>query len=98
VKTMLLFFLPQLINFALSIPQLLRIVPCPRHRVPNWNQKTDKLENSRNYTILNAVLFFTGPLHERTLTRVTLLFCVWCAVFGFYVRYTLAGLVFEVVE
>jgi UDP-N-acetylglucosamine--dolichyl-phosphate N-acetylglucosaminephosphotransferase len=98
VKTMLLFFLPQLINFALSIPQLLRIVPCPRHRVPNWNQKTDKLENSRNYTILNAVLVFTGPLHERTLTRVTLVFCVWCAVFGFYVRYTLAGLVFEVVE
>jgi UDP-N-acetylglucosamine--dolichyl-phosphate N-acetylglucosaminephosphotransferase len=97
-KTMLLFFLPQLINFTLSIPQLLRIVPCPRHRVPNWIQKTDRLENSRNYTILNAILAVTGPLHERTLTNVTLLFCAACSAFGFYVRYSLAGLVFEVVE
>jgi len=33
-KTLLLFFAPQLINFALSLPQLFKIIPCPRHRVP----------------------------------------------------------------
>ena len=33
-KTMLLFFIPQIINFVLSIPQLIGIVPCPRHRLP----------------------------------------------------------------
>lgn len=33
-KTLLLFFVPQLFNFALSLPQLAHLVPCPRHRVP----------------------------------------------------------------
>lgn len=33
-KTLLLFFIPQLINFALSLLQLANLVPCPRHRVP----------------------------------------------------------------
>lgn len=33
-KTMLLFFLPQVINFVYSVPQLFHLVPCPRHRLP----------------------------------------------------------------
>jgi len=33
-KTVLLFFVPQIINFILSLPQLARIAPCPRHRLP----------------------------------------------------------------
>jgi UDP-N-acetylglucosamine--dolichyl-phosphate N-acetylglucosaminephosphotransferase len=33
-KTMLLFFIPQIINFLLSIPQLFHFIPCPRHRLP----------------------------------------------------------------
>lgn len=33
-KTMLLFFLPQIINFLFSCPQLFHFVPCPRHRLP----------------------------------------------------------------
>ncbi|XP_019519103.1 PREDICTED: UDP-N-acetylglucosamine--dolichyl-phosphate N-acetylglucosaminephosphotransferase isoform X4 [Hipposideros armiger] len=33
-KTMLLFFMPQVFNFLYSLPQLLHIIPCPRHRVP----------------------------------------------------------------
>ena len=36
-KTMMLFFIPQLINFLLSIPQILGIVFCPRHRLPAFN-------------------------------------------------------------
>ncbi len=33
-KTLLLFFIPQLVNFLYSIPQLIGIIPCPRHRLP----------------------------------------------------------------
>ena len=43
---MLLFFLPQLINFVYSLPQLFRIIPCPRHRMPGYLMKEDKLCNS----------------------------------------------------
>lgn len=35
-KTLLLFFLPQILNFILSCPQLFRFVPCPRHRLPRF--------------------------------------------------------------
>jgi len=37
-KTLLLFFLPQIFNFVLSCPQLFGLVPCPRHRVPRYEQ------------------------------------------------------------
>lgn len=33
-KTMLLFFIPQVFNFLYSLPQLFKIIPCPRHRMP----------------------------------------------------------------
>jgi UDP-N-acetylglucosamine--dolichyl-phosphate N-acetylglucosaminephosphotransferase len=33
-KTMLLFFIPQIMNFLLSVPQLFHFIPCPRHRLP----------------------------------------------------------------
>jgi UDP-N-acetylglucosamine--dolichyl-phosphate N-acetylglucosaminephosphotransferase len=36
-KTMLLFFLPQIFNFVLSIPQIFGIIHCPRHRLPKFN-------------------------------------------------------------
>ncbi|EHH23503.1 UDP-N-acetylglucosamine--dolichyl-phosphate N-acetylglucosaminephosphotransferase isoform X2 [Macaca nemestrina] len=45
-KTMLLFFMPQVFNFLYSLPQLLHIIPCPRHRIPRLNIKTGKLEMS----------------------------------------------------
>jgi UDP-N-acetylglucosamine--dolichyl-phosphate N-acetylglucosaminephosphotransferase len=34
-KPLWLFFLPQLANFVYSVPQLFKIVPCPRHRLPD---------------------------------------------------------------
>jgi UDP-N-acetylglucosamine--dolichyl-phosphate N-acetylglucosaminephosphotransferase len=33
-KTLLLLFIPQIFNFVYSIPQLFKLVPCPRHRLP----------------------------------------------------------------
>ncbi len=35
-KTLLLMFLPQVVNFILSVPQLFKLVPCPRHRLPRF--------------------------------------------------------------
>ena len=46
-KTLLLLFIPQIINFIYSAPQLFHIVPCPRHRLPRFNTKTGLLEPSR---------------------------------------------------
>ncbi|NWX21194.1 GPT acetylglucosaminephosphotransferase, partial [Aegotheles bennettii] len=45
-KTMLLFFIPQVLNFVYSLPQLLQVIPCPRHRLPRLNPSTGKLEMS----------------------------------------------------
>lgn len=45
-KTLLLFFIPQIFNFLYSVPQLFHLVPCPRHRLPKFDPKTDKLEIS----------------------------------------------------
>jgi UDP-N-acetylglucosamine--dolichyl-phosphate N-acetylglucosaminephosphotransferase len=45
-KTMLLFFGPQIFNFILSAPQLFKLIPCPRHRMPKLNSETGKLEPS----------------------------------------------------
>ncbi|KRT83851.1 hypothetical protein AMK59_3944 [Oryctes borbonicus] len=42
-KTTLLFFIPQVFNFLYSVPQLFHLIPCPRHRLPKYNSRTDKL-------------------------------------------------------
>ncbi|XP_058814990.1 UDP-N-acetylglucosamine--dolichyl-phosphate N-acetylglucosaminephosphotransferase [Topomyia yanbarensis] len=46
-KTVLLFFIPQIINFIYSVPQLFRLIPCPRHRLPKHDPKTDLLNYSK---------------------------------------------------
>ncbi|CAG5123607.1 unnamed protein product [Candidula unifasciata] len=45
-KTMLLFFIPQVINFIYSVPQLFHFIPCPRHRLPRLNVESGKLDIS----------------------------------------------------
>uniref|UniRef100_A0A1L8E1U2 UDP-N-acetylglucosamine--dolichyl-phosphate N-acetylglucosaminephosphotransferase n=1 Tax=Nyssomyia neivai TaxID=330878 RepID=A0A1L8E1U2_9DIPT len=42
-KTVLLFFIPQVINFLYSVPQLFHFIPCPRHRLPKYDASMDKL-------------------------------------------------------
>ncbi|KAJ0175598.1 hypothetical protein K1T71_008757 [Dendrolimus kikuchii] len=46
-KTLGLFLLPQIINCVYSVPQLLHIFPCPRHRLPKYSAETDLLYASR---------------------------------------------------
>ena len=45
-KTLLLLFIPQILNFVYSAPQLFRLIPCPRHRLPHYNARTGFLEPS----------------------------------------------------
>lgn len=45
-KTLLLLFIPQIVNFIYSAPQLFRIIDCPRHRMPKFNARTALLEPS----------------------------------------------------
>ncbi|VDN97754.1 unnamed protein product [Rodentolepis nana] len=42
-KTLMLFFIPQVFNFLLSLPQLFRFIPCPRHRLPLFCEKSNVL-------------------------------------------------------
>ena len=35
-KTLMILFLPQILNFVLSLPQLFGLIPCPRHRLPRY--------------------------------------------------------------
>lgn len=50
-KTVLLFFLPQIINFLYSVPQLFRFIPCPRHRLPKYSAETNLLQASRTVIV-----------------------------------------------
>ncbi|GMR59656.1 hypothetical protein PMAYCL1PPCAC_29851, partial [Pristionchus mayeri] len=106
-KTMLLFLVPQVLNFLYSIPQLFKLVPCPRHRLPKFDAESDRVGMSyaefksgslnaigsiivkvlsslgllfredfekdgekwtrvNNFTVINLVLKFVGPIHEET--------------------------------
>ncbi|RYP91361.1 hypothetical protein DL770_002501 [Monosporascus sp. CRB-9-2] len=45
-KTLILLLLPQIFNFVYSTPQLFKLIPCPRHRLPHFNARTGLLEPS----------------------------------------------------
>ncbi len=104
-KTLLLFFIPQVINFLWSTPQLFKFIPCPKHRLPKFNAKTGKMEASKvvsrgnvervNMTLINLFLHIFGPMSEEILALSLLVFQTLCCGFGFYVRYELAQLVFD---
>ena len=71
-KSLMLFFVPQMANFVLSLPQLCGYVACPPHRIPTWDSQKDELGSSGNWTVLNAVLVVLGPMHEEVLVRLLL--------------------------
>mmetsp|Transcript_16062 Transcript_16062/g.18176 ORF Transcript_16062/g.18176 Transcript_16062/m.18176 type:complete len:440 (+) Transcript_16062:158-1477(+) len=99
-KSLLLLMIPQLLNFLYSLPQLFHLVPIPRHRLPRVNLKTGYLETSKvapndsrsNMTLLNVALRMFGPMHERTLCIVLLVFQLLCSVLGIFLRYTISEL------
>jgi UDP-N-acetylglucosamine--dolichyl-phosphate N-acetylglucosaminephosphotransferase len=96
-KTLMLFFIPQWLNFLVSLPQLVTPFwfPCPRHRLPIYDEATKKLRASENFTVINFTLKLIGPTNERTLCIILLMFQVLCCAFGFYVRYHLSTLFYD---
>lgn len=132
-KTTLLFFIPQVFNFLYSSPQLFRLIPCPRHRLPKFNSKIDKLEMSvtvfryseinilgrfilklfklfklvhlqekdgyvitNNFTLINLVLLYLGPLHEAKLTTILVGLQVFSTLIAFVIRYPLASIFYDI--
>eukprot|EP01113_Clastostelium_recurvatum_P033102 TRINITY_DN4340_c0_g1_i3.p1 TRINITY_DN4340_c0_g1~~TRINITY_DN4340_c0_g1_i3.p1 ORF type:complete len:397 (+),score=93.67 TRINITY_DN4340_c0_g1_i3:77-1267(+) len=94
-KTLLLFFIPQILNFLYSLPQLFGLIPCPRHRVPEFRLGTGKMHAIKtNLTILNLFLWILGPMTERQLCIVALIFQILCCGLGFFIRYYVAELFF----
>ena len=64
---------PQIVNTFLSIPELIGLRECPRHRMPKYDSKTDCLYHSGKGTLMNMILWVCGPMHEQTLCQVLLL-------------------------
>ena len=102
-RSLLLLLIPQVINYLYSVPQIFGLVPCPRHRLPNVNPTTKLLEPSRvapddprsNMTLICAALRIFGPLRERSLTIVLLIFQILCTVvFGWIGRFLLSKALF----
>lgn len=60
-KTLLLLLLPQVFNFIYSLPQLFKVYPCPRHRLPDYDASIDKMRPSG----------FTMPLQTKSTTSVS---------------------------
>lgn len=97
-ETLLLFLVPQVINFVYSVPQLFKLVPCPRHRLPIFDPKTGLLTPSQAYpggpdnmNLVNLCLRVCGPCSEAALCGRLLAFQVACCAAGFGLRWQLAG-------
>jgi len=55
-KTLLLFFIPQIFNFLYSCPQIFKLIECPRHRLPSYDENNNILYASRaDLTLPNAL-------------------------------------------
>ncbi|KAL4465056.1 hypothetical protein ABPG72_012239 [Tetrahymena utriculariae] len=94
-KTLLLFFIPQILNFVYSLPQLMKIRPCPRHRLPYYNVETKKLEKIKtNLNLINLYLWIRGPLSEKDLCKELVVLQIACSFLGFFIRYYGAHLMF----
>jgi len=94
-ETLLLLFIPQILNFLFSLPQLFGIIYCPRHRLPKLNQKTLKLESVPNhFTLINAFLRICGPTNEKQTVNALLLFQTITCGIGLSLKYSFSKLLF----
>ncbi|OIS98970.1 PREDICTED: UDP-N-acetylglucosamine--dolichyl-phosphate N-acetylglucosaminephosphotransferase [Nicotiana attenuata] len=90
-ETLLIFFLPQVLNFLLSLPQLAGIIPCPRHRLPKFDPQTGLLTGTSDGTLVNFFLRQLGRMSEQSLCVVLLVFQAICCCFCFLLRWLLTG-------
>eukprot|EP00268_Persea_americana_P031970 TRINITY_DN3128_c0_g2_i1.p1 TRINITY_DN3128_c0_g2~~TRINITY_DN3128_c0_g2_i1.p1 ORF type:complete len:440 (-),score=51.37 TRINITY_DN3128_c0_g2_i1:1343-2629(-) len=90
-ETLLLFFLPQVLNFLYSCPQLFKIIPCPRHRLPKFDPRTGLLTGTKDGTLVNLFLRLFGRCSEKSLCIRLLVFQAFSCLFCFWLRHILAG-------
>merc|ERR1712188_350274 len=95
-KTLMILFLPQILNFVLSLPQLFGLIPCPRHRLPRLDEKSGKLHYSPNQTLINAWLYLFGDMKENVVCMWLLAFQVLCGIGAFWLRYHLSAYFYDV--
>jgi UDP-N-acetylglucosamine--dolichyl-phosphate N-acetylglucosaminephosphotransferase len=80
--------IPEVINFVMSLPQLIGIVHCPRHRLPVLNKETGKLEGKRtNLNLVNWWLILFGPKTEGRLCGELLAFQFFCCIGAYVIKY-----------
>lgn len=75
-KTLLVLFIPQIINFLYSVPQLFKLLPCPRHRLPSFNPETRLLTYSAFPCRAEEYRWFKVRASDTTCPNCTLI----CAV------------------
>ncbi|KAG2485717.1 hypothetical protein HYH03_015601 [Edaphochlamys debaryana] len=92
-ETLLLFLLPQVFNFVYSLPQLFKIVPCPRHRLPVFDPTTGLLrpKDAPDWNLVNLTLQLFGRCSENALCVRVLGFQVASCAVAFGLRYLLQG-------
>ncbi|XP_062187079.1 uncharacterized protein LOC133890629 [Phragmites australis] len=90
-ETLLLFFLPQVLNFLCSVPQLFHFVPCPRHRLPRFDPQTGLLTGTKDGNLVNIFLRLFGRCSEQALCIRLLIFQALSCIFCFWLRYMLTG-------
>ncbi|KAL0918787.1 hypothetical protein M5K25_010821 [Dendrobium thyrsiflorum] len=84
-ETLLVFFSPQVLNFLLSCPQLFKIIPCPRHRLPSFDPKTGLLTGTKDGTLVNLFLRYLGKCSEKSLC-IRLLILQLVAIWATYME------------
>jgi UDP-N-acetylglucosamine--dolichyl-phosphate N-acetylglucosaminephosphotransferase len=75
-KTLLLLFLPQIFNFLYSLPQLAKVIPCPRHRLPKIDLFSGLMKASTFPCKSNEYRFFKVHRNDVECPNCTLI----CAV------------------
>ncbi len=89
-KTLLFFFIPQILNFLYSFPQLIGIFPCPRHRLAKFDPDTKKLVGKKeNMNLLNLSLIILGPKREQDICNIIIIFQIICNFIALVVRLSL---------
>ncbi|ELQ73793.1 Glycosyltransferase [Trachipleistophora hominis] len=91
-KFVILFYGLQILNFIISLPQILGFYYCPRHRMPGYDGTFLKPSyfrtNKMNMTLLNYLLVLTGPINEGVFCNLFfLLQVVYCTVIIFFIKW-----------
>lgn len=96
-KTLLLFFIPQILNFLYSTPQLFHFIPCPRHRLPKFDPKTGLLNYSKTSFKLDElntlgrlcfIILKTLRLIKFEVTKDNVIFCNNLTLINFFILFT----------